>query len=318
MVAAGASIESSFWELVILLVLEVVEIILANRDGVLAEGQKRNLACFCQQRNKVFHLLGVSNEKEKLLVVPSTDRTDHKEMPISTETFFASSPEFLVIHGSAFLIQYASVFPDKFIEREILNATGICENNSAGCPWNGPVKDYEDHISQCPYINITCANQGCGELVPRQFLSQHLETECLYRKEPCQLCGEMVVVANTKKHCQTKCPMAKIKCSQCGKDILRGQEREVGEEEEEGEEGEEEEEEEEGEEEEEEEEKEEEKEEKDEEERKGRSDERENEKEEVIGKEEGYQELKGAEDIDEEEDRRREKGEVERKEKSEK
>jgi len=117
-------------------------------------------------------------------------------------------------------IEVTEVFPDRFVEREILNLRCKCSFWRAGCLWIGLVREYEEHVSRCDYINVPC--DFCGKDIPRARLQEHL-SQCDQRSERCKDCGESVKISTLRKHQQTTCPGTKIKCSHCGKDIFRGQ-----------------------------------------------------------------------------------------------
>lgn len=50
----------------------------------------------------------------------------------------------------------------------------------------------------CEYVQVPCVHQGCGELVTRTNLVEHLEKSCQFRMEKCDYCQTLVEFAFLK------------------------------------------------------------------------------------------------------------------------
>ena len=47
----------------------------------------------------------------------------------------------------------------------------------------------------CEYVQVPCVHSGCGELVTRSNLVEHLERSCQFRMEKCEYCQTLVEFA---------------------------------------------------------------------------------------------------------------------------
>ena len=47
----------------------------------------------------------------------------------------------------------------------------------------------------CGYVQVPCVHSGCGELVTRSNLVEHLEKWCQFRMEKCDYCQTLVEFA---------------------------------------------------------------------------------------------------------------------------
>ena len=50
----------------------------------------------------------------------------------------------------------------------------------------------------CEYVQVPCVHSGCGELVTRGNLVEHLEKWCQFRMEKCDHCQTLVEFAFLK------------------------------------------------------------------------------------------------------------------------
>ena len=50
----------------------------------------------------------------------------------------------------------------------------------------------------CVYVQVPCFHSGCGELVTRANLAEHLEKWCQFRMEKCDHCQTLVEFAFLK------------------------------------------------------------------------------------------------------------------------
>ncbi|XP_022802106.1 TNF receptor-associated factor 2-like [Stylophora pistillata] len=124
---------------------------------------------------------------------------------------------------SIFVLPVMSVFPDKFMRREILALVVHCTFMEDGCVWKGEVRYLESHMNTCEFLKIPCVHPECGVLVKKSDLTSHLENECMFRLEKCTFCQRQIVLSRMKQHQDTECPAYPVMCEKCNKDgILRG------------------------------------------------------------------------------------------------
>ncbi|XP_066294256.1 zinc finger protein 569-like [Branchiostoma lanceolatum] len=125
-------------------------------------------------------------------------------------------------------VRSQDVYPDKAIEREILSMAIFCSNVDDGCKWEGVVRHFMGHLSECDFEKTPCVNaeQGCRANISRKNLANHLQSDCEYRPVTCQWCRETTPHKEHKAHRQT-CPAALVQCDWCGKGgLTRAQRRE--------------------------------------------------------------------------------------------
>ncbi|KAM8934305.1 TNF receptor-associated factor 1 [Pelodytes ibericus] len=80
-------------------------------------------------------------------------------------------------------------FIDSAINKEISELRAHCV--TAGCHWSGTLKDYDDHENLCEYAQIPC-HTGCGCMVVRRQLADHLEHECANNRTFCSKCSQRI------------------------------------------------------------------------------------------------------------------------------
>ena len=117
----------------------------------------------------------------------------------------------------------SDVFPDRFVEREVLNLEVKCSNLEAGCEWRGLACGFDAHIATCPFDSIECSNTGCHFSLAKSKINKHIKDECLYRKIKCTRCDEHITAHEKKKHLEQECSKSKISCSQCGRQVIHAQ-----------------------------------------------------------------------------------------------
>ena len=75
-------------------------------------------------------------------------------------------------------------FPDRFVQREILNIVVICPFGEFGCNWEGRFEEYPPHVENCDFALLTC--EYCGEKLHKNQLSAHNQT-CSKAPKECPL-----------------------------------------------------------------------------------------------------------------------------------
>jgi len=104
--------------------------------------------------------------------------------------------------------------PNKQVDRAIRSLHVFCTNKDKGCEWQGEVNDIINHLGNndgCQFEEVTCSND-CGNCLQRQYLTSHVEDECVRRKVDCQYChiaGEHQFIEGEHKE---QCPKFPIAC----------------------------------------------------------------------------------------------------------
>ncbi|NXG77874.1 TRAF2 factor, partial [Baryphthengus martii] len=83
------------------------------------------------------------------------------------------------------LLAEERAFGDAAINKEISELKVRCV--TLGCSWSGIMKNFEEHQSLCEYALISC-HTGCGHMVMRKKLADHLENGCVNNVTMCQKC----------------------------------------------------------------------------------------------------------------------------------
>ena len=105
-------------------------------------------------------------------------------------------------------------FPNKQLDREIRSLHIYCTNKEKGCEWQGELNDINNHLGNrdgCQFEEVKCSNE-CGEMIQRQYLTSHVETECPRCKVNCQYChdtGEHQFIEGQHKE---ECPKLPLSC----------------------------------------------------------------------------------------------------------
>ncbi|NWW53316.1 TRAF1 factor, partial [Pedionomus torquatus] len=83
------------------------------------------------------------------------------------------------------LLAEERAFGDAAINKEISELKVQCV--TPGCSWSGIMRNFEEHQSLCEYALIPC-HTGCGHMVMRKKLADHLENGCVNNVTMCQKC----------------------------------------------------------------------------------------------------------------------------------
>ena len=91
----------------------------------------------------------------------------------------------ITIHGhilqTNILLQY---FPDRFVQREILNLVVTCPFCEVGCNWEGRFEEYQQHVENCDFALSTC--KYCEEKMHKNQLEAHSQS-CPKAPKECPL-----------------------------------------------------------------------------------------------------------------------------------
>ncbi|NXA34848.1 TRAF2 factor, partial [Eudromia elegans] len=85
------------------------------------------------------------------------------------------------------LLAEERAFGDAAINKEISELQVHCV--TLGCSWSGIMKNFEEHQSLCEYALIPC-HTGCGHMVMRKKLADHLENRCVNNVTMCPKCKQ--------------------------------------------------------------------------------------------------------------------------------
>ena len=84
-------------------------------------------------------------------------------------------------------------FPNKAVDQEVKELHIYCTNKEKGCEWQGELNNISNHLSNsdgCQFEEVKCSNE-CGKIIQRQYLTNHVETECPHRKVNYQYCHDI-------------------------------------------------------------------------------------------------------------------------------
>ncbi|NXJ04891.1 TRAF2 factor, partial [Odontophorus gujanensis] len=85
------------------------------------------------------------------------------------------------------LLAEERAFGDAAINKEISELRVHCV--TLGCSWCGTMKNFEEHQTLCEYALIPC-HTGCGHVVMRKKLADHLENGCVNNVTMCHKCKQ--------------------------------------------------------------------------------------------------------------------------------
>ncbi|NWZ31944.1 TRAF2 factor, partial [Asarcornis scutulata] len=96
------------------------------------------------------------------------------------------------------LLAEERAFGDAAINKEISELKVHCV--TPGCSWSGIMKNFEEHQSLCEYALIPC-HTGCGHMVMRKNLADHLEDGCVNNVTVCQKCKRSLSSSEYQRVC---------------------------------------------------------------------------------------------------------------------
>ncbi|NWY74113.1 TRAF1 factor, partial [Erithacus rubecula] len=99
--------------------------------------------------------------------------------------------------GEESLLAEERAFGDAAINKEISELRVHCV--TPGCSWSGIMKDFEEHQSLCEYALIPC-HTGCGHVVMRRKLADHLENGCVNNVTVCHQCHCSLTSSEYQSH----------------------------------------------------------------------------------------------------------------------
>ena len=103
-------------------------------------------------------------------------------------------------------------FAHKQADRAIRSLHVFCNNKEKGCEWQGEVNDILNHLAKsagCQFEEVVCPND-CEKCLQRQYLTSHVEDECVRRKVDCHYCqitGEHQFIEGEHKKLCPKLPI---------------------------------------------------------------------------------------------------------------
>ncbi|NXN62794.1 TRAF2 factor, partial [Himantopus himantopus] len=113
------------------------------------------------------------------------------------------------------LLAEERAFGDAAINKEISELKVHCV--TLGCSWAGIMKNFEEHQSLCEYALIPC-HTGCGHMVMRKKLADHLENGCVNNVTTCQKCKRSLSSSEYQNHSTSLinkdgCRFSEVGCS---------------------------------------------------------------------------------------------------------
>ncbi|NXJ65329.1 TRAF2 factor, partial [Rostratula benghalensis] len=113
------------------------------------------------------------------------------------------------------LLTEERAFGDAAINKEISELKVHCV--TLGCSWSGTMKNFEEHQSLCEYALIPC-HTGCGHVVMRKKLADHLENGCVNNVTMCQKCKRSLSSSEYQNHStplinKDGCHFSEVGCS---------------------------------------------------------------------------------------------------------
>ena len=105
-------------------------------------------------------------------------------------------------------------FKDTKSDQSIKSLRLFCSYRSAGCEWNGELRNVEEHLNDCLYQDVEC--EDCNETVLKLHLQTHKTNECPERRYKCPLCKEEETYRSITTTHTSECPEAIVECQNTG------------------------------------------------------------------------------------------------------
>ena len=86
------------------------------------------------------------------------------------------------------------------------------------CGWSGKLLEGEKHLKVCGSFLIRCP-LGCGDVMKRCEMNNHLNTICFYREVKCEFCDLSITIKNLTEHL-LMCPAHPVVCK-CRRSMRR-------------------------------------------------------------------------------------------------
>ena len=112
--------------------------------------------------------------------------------------------------------------PNLQVRSTVMELTCRCPLSQRGCEWSGELQECESHLNTCCHLLMTC-ELGCGEVMARNLMEQHMSGACSLRKSKCEHCGVECKVSEVNEHFGV-CAGAVVECELgCGQSVRRDQ-----------------------------------------------------------------------------------------------
>ena len=89
--------------------------------------------------------------------------------------------------------------PNVSIRNTVISLKCSCPLSNRGCEWLGILGDCENHLSSCSHVYVKC-KLGCGVVLQRYEVNNHLREVCVHRELECETCGIKYVESDTFQH----------------------------------------------------------------------------------------------------------------------
>nr|UCK81547.1 TNF receptor-associated factor 3 [Arenicola marina] len=117
-----------------------------------------------------------------------------------------------------------TIFTDFGVMQDMKRLPVYCTNESLGCTEIPLWKDLSTHLQTCEFPGVECPLKqfGCGQMVAKDKIDEHLLKECSFRPRKCRYCGISVPERLMEGHVETGCIEAELLCPNlCGKKIKK-------------------------------------------------------------------------------------------------
>ncbi|RLV84299.1 TNF receptor-associated factor 4 [Meyerozyma sp. JA9] len=123
------------------------------------------------------------------------------------------------------------LFPTPLIITNLIDDLKVfCLNSDRGCEWNGCRWELENHVLSCEHTGVKCGGRRaasgsaekesvCSVMVERRFLVGH-EGECAHRVFECSFCNTEVTLVSQQEHLESECLFNYQTCDLCSNDMI--------------------------------------------------------------------------------------------------